>query len=141
MSSIPLGLSQAEVQARINAGQTNRQQNESSRSVLSILRANLLTLFNAIVGGAFLALLFLGQWKDALFGFAVISNVLIGVIQEFKSKKTLDRLAILNQPFARVRRDGEIVQLHIDDVVLDDLLELRAGDQIATDAALVEAEN
>jgi cation-transporting ATPase E len=141
MSSIPQGLSQAEVQARISAGQTNRQQNQSSRSVLSILRANVLTLFNTIVGGAFLVLLLLGQWKDALFGFAVISNVLIGVIQEFKSKQTLDRLAILNQPFARVRRDGEIVQLHIDDVVLDDLLELRAGDQIATDAALVEAEN
>lgn len=141
MSRIETGLTQAEVQARINAGQTNRQQRESSRSVLSILRANLLTLFNAIVGGAFLVLLFLGQWKDALFGFAVIANVLIGVIQEFKSKQTLDRLAILNQPFARVRRDGEIVQLHIDDVVLDDLLELRAGDQIATDAVILEAEN
>ena len=131
------GLSTAEVATRVAAGLTNKQDTSSSRSFSSILRANFFTLFNAIVGGSFIALLLLGQWKDALFGLAVVSNILIGVFQEYRSKRTLDKISLLHAPHARVRRNGEIVELKLEDVVMDDLLELRAGDQLLADAEVV----
>jgi len=131
------GLSSADVAERVAGGLTNKQDTSSSRSFTSILRANLFTLFNAIVGGSFLALLLLGQWKDALFGLAVISNILIGVIQEYRSKRTLDRISLLNAPHARARRNGETVDLKLEDIVTDDLLELRAGDQLLADAEVI----
>lgn len=132
------GLTSAQVTERVELGLTNQQKMDSSRSFASILRANLFTLFNAVVGGAFLILLALGQWKDALFGFAVVTNISIGIIQEFIAKRALDRLALLHQPNARVRRNGESVQIETHQIVLDDLLELRAGDQILADAVIVE---
>lgn len=131
------GLSTAEVAERVAAGLTNKQDTASSRKFSSILRANFFTLFNAIVGGSFLALLMLGQWKDALFGLAVISNILIGVIQEYRSKRTLDRISLLHAPHARARRNGELVDLKLEEIVMDDLLELRAGDQLLADAEVV----
>ena len=134
------GLTARQVTERVALGLTNKQQTDSSRSLASILRSNLLTLFNAVVGGAFLLLLVLGQWKDALFGFAVVSNVLIGIIQEYTSKRTLDRLALLHAPTARVLRDGAVVSVKLDDIVLDDVLELRAGDQVLADAVIVHSE-
>ena len=132
------GLTTAQVIEREAAGLTNAQKLDTSRSFSAILRANLFTLFNAVVGGAFLILVALGQWKDALFGFAVITNISIGIIQEFIAKRSLDRLALLHQPNARVRRDGEVIQVQVHQIVLDDLLELRAGDQILADAVVVE---
>ena len=133
------GLSLIQVTERRVLGLNNQQNQDSSRSFSHILRANLFTLFNAVVGGSFLLLLVLGQWKDALFGFAVVANVLIGITQEFISKRTLDKLAVLNQPFARVRRAGEITQINLRDLVLDDLLELRAGDQVLADAKVLDS--
>ena len=132
------GLTSAQVIERETAGLTNAQKLDSSRSLGSILRANIFTLFNAVVGGSFLLLVALGQFKDALFGFAVITNITIGIVQEFIAKRALDRLALLHQPNARVRRDGEIVQVAVHQVVLDDLLELRAGDQILADAVVID---
>ena len=135
------GLTAREVQQRIALGQVNLQQGGSSRSFSLIIRANLFTLFNGVVGGAFLLLLALGNWQDALFGIAVVTNVAIGIVQEFVSKRTLDRLAILNQPLARVRRAGEVLHISITEVVLDDLLELRPGDQLSADAVLIAGDN
>ncbi len=132
------GLTAADVSLRHTLGLTNAQHDDSSRSLVTILRANLLTLFNAVVGGSFLLLLVLGQFKDALFGFAVIANVLIGVVQEYRSKRLLDKLSLLHQPRARVRRDGEIVEISLQDVVLDDLLELRTNDQIPADGVILQ---
>ena len=135
------GLSSAQVRERVALELVNRQQTDSSRSLLSILRSNLLTLFNAVVGGSFILLLVLGQWQDALFGFAVVANVLIGIIQEFTSKRTLDRLALLHAPTAHITRDGEIVEVKLEDIVLDDLIELRPGDQVLADAVVVFSES
>ncbi len=132
------GLTAVQVRERQRLGLTNIQNMDSSRSFSAILRANLLTLFNAVVGGSFLFLLVLGQWKDALFGFAVIANVLIGVIQEYRSKRLLDKLSLMNQPLARVRRDGEIVEIPLQDVVLDDLIELRSSDQVPADGEILQ---
>ena len=131
------GLSAAEVREQFSLGLSNSQKLDTSRSVLSILRANFLTLFNAVVGGAFLVLLVLGQWQDALFGIAVIANVVIGVVQEYRSKLILDRLAILSQTPVRVRRDGATLEVRIEEVVRDDLLELAAGDQLPADARVM----
>ncbi|MET3934449.1 cation-transporting ATPase E [Arthrobacter sp. OAP107] len=125
---------------RVEAGSTNVVPDFSSRSLWDILRANVLTLFNAIVAGSFVLLLLLGQWRDALFGFAAISNALIGVVQEYQAKKSLDRLAVLNSPQARVLRDGVVQDIDVEDVVQDDILVLRAGDQVTADAVVLDAD-
>lgn len=134
------GLSEAEVTLRTAAGLTNLMPVDTSRSLARILQVNLLTLFNAVVGGSFLLLVFLGYWQDALFGFFVIANVLIGVTQEYKAKRTLDRLALLNSPLTRVLRDGVEVEAARGDVVLDDTLVLRAGDQLPADAVILRGQ-
>ncbi|MBG6191765.1 cation-transporting ATPase E [Arthrobacter sp. CAN_A212] len=132
------GLSSAEVTVRVEAGLTNNVPDQSSRSLWDIFQANVLTLFNAIVAGSFLLLLFLGQWRDALFGFAAVGNALIGVVQEYKAKRSLDRLAVLNAPRARVLRDRLVQEIDVADVVKDDILVLRAGDQVPADAVILE---
>jgi cation-transporting P-type ATPase E len=81
-------------------------------------------------------ILIVGQLQDALFGIVLVSNALIGIAQELRAKRTLDRLAVLNSPRARVRRDGAEQELAVGDVVLDDLVELRTGDQIVADGVV-----
>ena len=133
-----VGLTLAQVAGRVAAGRTNAFTADSSRSVWNIVSANVFTLFNAIVGGCFLVLLLLGRWQDALFGLAAFANAIIGCVQEFRAKAKLDRLALLNAPRARVRRDGgEELEIAPADVVLDDILILRAGDQVPADAVVM----
>ena len=132
-----VGLTLAQVAERVAAGRTNAFTADSSRSVWNIVSANVFTLFNAIVGGCFLVLLLLGRWQDALFGLAAFANAIIGCVQEFRAKAKLDRLALLNAPRARVRRDGEELEIAPADVVLADILILRAGDQVPADAVVV----
>ena len=132
-----VGLTLAQVAERVAAGRTNAFTADTSRSVWNIVSANVFTLFNAIVGGCFLVLLLLGRWQDALFGLAAFANAIIGCVQEFRAKAKLDRLALLNAPRARVRRDGEELEIAPADVVLDDMLILRAGDQVPADAVVV----
>jgi cation-transporting ATPase E len=98
-----------------------------------------LTLFNAIAFGSFAVLLVLGAWSDALFGFFVIANIGIGVVQEFSAKRTLDKLALLNSPTTRVLRDGDIIEVARESLVIDDLIVLKPGDQLAADAQVVES--
>jgi cation-transporting ATPase E len=134
------GLTQGEVDLRVQLRLTNAVSSSSSRSIASILRANLFTLFNAVVGGSFIILLILGQWRDAIFGVIVIANIGIGVVQEFRSKRTLDRLALISAPLARVRRGGKTLDVATDQVVLDELLVLRTGDQVPADATVVSSD-
>ncbi|MHA7276456.1 HAD-IC family P-type ATPase [Arthrobacter sp. Hz1] len=139
LESVGPGLTAADVAVRVDAGLTNEAPDQSSRSLWDIFRANVLTLFNAIVAGSFVLLLLLGQWRDALFGFAAVGNALIGVIQEYKAKKSLDHLALLNAPRSRVLRDGVVQDIDFSMVVQDDVLVLRAGDQVAADAMILDA--
>ena len=132
------GLSAAEVRERTLAGLNNGIPDATSRSLWQILRANVLTLLNGIVGGCFLLLLLLGQWRDALFGFAAVSNAIIGVVQEYRAKQLLDRLAILDAPRTRVLRDGQIQEIAPSDLVMDDVAVLQAGDQVVADAVILE---
>lgn len=132
------GLTTAEVQVRRNRGLLNVMPDDSGRSFARILAANVFTVFNGVVGGCFVLLLVLGAWQDALFGFFVIANTAIGVQQEFRAKRTLARLAVLNAPSALVRRDGIDVPCPVEDVVLGDTLVLRPGEQLTADSVLVE---
>ena len=104
----PGGLTAAEVEARVRAGKVNVADDRTSRTLSEILRANVLTRFNAILGTAFVLILVFGEGQDALFGIVLLFNVLIGVVQEWRAKRTLDRLAVLNAPRARrsTRRRG-----------------------------------
>ena len=131
------GLTSTQVAERISAGATNAFVADSSRSVWNIVRANVFTLFNGIVFTCFGILLVLGRWQDAIFGLAAFANSIIGCWQEFRAKAALDRLALLNAPRARVRRDGEELEIAPPDVVRDDILILRAGDQVPADAVVV----
>mgnify|MGYP001094324382 CR=1 FL=1 len=132
-----VGLRPDEVAARIADGRSNAYRAETSRSALSIIRANVFTLFNGIVFACFGILFALGRWQDALFGFAAVTNAVIGSVQEFRAKSALDKLALLNAASARVRRDGVEAEIAQTEVVLGDILVLRAGDQVPADARIV----
>jgi len=134
------GLTAQEVAERVAAGQINRAEDAHSRTMGQIVRANVFTRFNAILGGLFLAVLATGHVGDALFGVVLVSNALIGIVQETRAKRTLDRLAVLTAPVAHVMRDGAVADIPVDDVVLDDLLELRSGDQVPADGTIRTSE-
>ena len=121
------------------AGRTNASDTGTSRPLLHIVRANVLTPFNGLLATLFVVIAVTGRWQNALFGLVVLANTLIGVVQEVRAKRTLDRLAILNAPRARVVRDGALGEIAVEDVVADDLLVIRAGDQIPADGLLLEA--
>ncbi|WP_346730411.1 HAD-IC family P-type ATPase [Leucobacter rhizosphaerae] len=134
------GLLEAEAERRHLAGLGNVLPGGSSRSLWEILVANVFTLFNAIVFAGFGILLALGRWQDALFGLPALMNTVIGVVQEFSAKRTLDRLAVLNAPTARVLREGRIREIALDRVVMGDLLVLRTGDQVTADSRVVQTD-
>ncbi|WP_374152969.1 HAD-IC family P-type ATPase [Pseudarthrobacter sp. WHRI 8279] len=132
------GLSSDEVLARTRAGRINSIPVATSRSVWDIVRANVLTHFNAIVAGCFVLLLVLDQWRDALFGFSALGNSLIGIIQEYRAKQSLDRLAILHAAQVRVVRDGSPRLIPAEALVPDDIVLLSAGEQVAADVRLLD---
>ncbi|WP_314854259.1 HAD-IC family P-type ATPase [uncultured Microbacterium sp.] len=134
-----VGLTDDEAARRAAAGQGNAYRAETSRSAWSIIRANVFTPFNGIVFACFGVLFVIGRWQDALFGFAAVGNALIGSLQEFRAKAALDKLALLNASTARVRRGGAEVEIAPGDIVLGDILVLRAGDQLAADARVVRS--
>ena len=121
------------------AGKVNVSGTRSSRSTLDIVRANVFTRFNALLGGLSVLALAIGPPQDALFGLVVIANSLIGIIQELRAKRVLDRFRVLSSPTARVIRDGEVVEIPIDEVVLDDVIELAQGDQIVVDGEVLHS--
>ncbi|MFE4951735.1 HAD-IC family P-type ATPase [Leifsonia sp. NPDC056665] len=133
------GLSAAQVAERHADGRANLQRQPGSRSISDILRENIFTLFNGILTGCFIAVLLLGDLRDGFFYGVVVVNALIGIVQEVRAKRVLDRAALLAAPESRVRREGEVVAIALEDVVLDDLLVLRPGDQIPADAVVAES--
>jgi cation-transporting P-type ATPase E len=132
------GLTAAEVEDRRRRGLTNAYQPMTSRSVGDIIRANVWTRFNALLGSLFVLILIVGPLQDALFGITLVANTLIGVVQELRAKHALDRLAVLTAPRATVVRDAERRTIAAADVVLDDRLDVNAGDQVVADATLID---
>jgi cation-transporting P-type ATPase E len=135
------GLSDAEVRQRVAAGAINRVDTGPSRTVADIVRANVITLFNILLGGLLVVILFVAPPQDALFGIVLVSNALIGIVQELRAKRTLDRLALLSAPRAVVIRESNRYEIPIGEVVLDDLLVASPGDQIVVDGAVLDADS
>ena len=134
------GLTAAQVKERRVAELTNVVAHESSRSIWAIVRANVFTLFNTVLGSCLVLVLLVGDPRDALFGFIVVANAAIGVVQEYRAKRTLDKLAVLHAPRARVLRDGAEAEIAVAEVVHDDVLLLRTGDQVPADATILSSE-
>lgn len=130
------GLTSAEVAERTSRGDVNATTQASSRPLWTIIRTNVFTRFNAILGVLFVLVLITGSWADGLFGVILVVNSGIGIVQEYLAKRKLDHLALLNQPTTRVVRGGELSEITTPQVVLGDLVELRAGDQVPADGHL-----
>ena len=133
------GLTAAQVAERVAAGQVNVLPDRSGRSVLDIVRANVLTRINAILGVLFIIVMTTGSIINGAFGLLIIANSGIGIIQEIRAKRTLDALAIVGQTRPMVRRDGVAAEIAPSEVVLGDIIELGPGDQIVVDGETVEA--
>lgn len=134
------GLTEAEVRERVEDGRVNAYVQKASRTYSEIVRSNILTRFNAVLGGLFFVVIILGSINDALFGMVLILNSLIGIIQEIRAKKTLDALSLISAPKAKVIRDGRQYEIPYDQVVVDDLLVLHPGDQIVVDGTVLSSE-
>ncbi|MFD9813846.1 HAD-IC family P-type ATPase [Streptomyces sp. NPDC059080] len=134
------GLTAAEVAERIARGEVNDVPVRSSRSVPDIVRANVFTRFNAIIGVLFVIILFVGPIQDGLFGFVIIANTGIGIFQELRAKRTLDNLAVIGEAKPTVRRDGRATAISTSAVVLGDVIELGPGDKVIVDGTVLEAD-
>jgi cation-transporting ATPase E len=129
------GLSRAEAEARLR--KLGPPPETSSRSVSSIVAGNVFTLFNAIIGVFFVLDLGLGLYADSIFGLIAVINSYIGIRQELKAKATLDELAVLVAPHARVVRDGQVHELLATEVVPGDVVAVGPGDQLIADGLVI----
>ncbi|MGR4850522.1 HAD-IC family P-type ATPase [Streptomyces sp. LARHCF252] len=134
------GLTGAQVAERVERGQVNDVPVRSSRSTVDIVRANVFTRFNAIIGVLWLIMLVVAPIQDSLFGFVILANTGIGIVQEWRAKKTLDSLALIGEVRPTVRRDGAAGQVSTSEIVLDDLIEIGPGDKVVVDGVCVEAD-
>ncbi|MGW5972922.1 cation-translocating P-type ATPase [Streptomyces sp. NPDC055186] len=134
------GLTAAEVAERVALGQVNDVPVRSSRSVLEIVRANVFTRFNAIIGVLWVIMLVVAPVQDSLFGFVILANTGIGIVQEWRAKKTLDSLALIGEVRPTVRRDGVSTEVGTSGIVLDDLIEIGPGDKVVVDGVCAEAD-
>jgi cation-transporting P-type ATPase E len=132
----PSGLTAAEAGRRMAQGLSNASTVRTSRTLAEIVRANVFTFFNGLLAALWVVAVAAGPWQNTLFGGVVVANAGIGIVQEVRAKRTLDRLAVLTAPRARVVRDGAQIEVAVADVVLGDLLELKAGDQVPADGVV-----
>ncbi|CAM5703484.1 HAD-IC family P-type ATPase OS=Streptomyces tendae OX=1932 GN=GUR47_26705 PE=4 SV=1 [Streptomyces tendae] len=134
------GLTAAAVAERIARGQVNDVPVRSSRSLADIVRANVFTRFNAIIGVLWVIMLFVAPIQDSLFGFVILANTGIGIVQEWRAKKTLDSLALIGEVRPTVRRDGKPAEISTSQIVLDDVIEIGPGYKAVVDGVCVEAD-
>lgn len=131
------GLTQHQVQQRIDLGHVNELPPTSGRSVRDIIRANVFTRINGILAVLFAVVLYTGSIVNGAFGLLIIANSIVGIIQELRAKRTLDKLSIVGRAKPMVIRDGEPArEIDRESVVLDDLIEVGPGDQIVVDGIL-----
>ena len=134
------GLTAAEVNARIEAGKINIADDSSDRTTGKIIRDNLLTYFNLIFLVITVLLCIAGAFRELTFLPIIIGNILIGIVQELRAKKTLDKMKILNAGHAVVIRDGKRQKVTAEELVIDDLVWLSSGDAICADSVVVSGE-
>ncbi|MEU5363278.1 HAD-IC family P-type ATPase [Streptomyces sp. NPDC005925] len=134
------GLTAAGVAERVARGQVNDVPVRSSRSTLDIVRANVFTRFNAIIGVLWVITLCVAPIQDGLFGFVILANTGIGIVQEWRAKRALDSLALIGRVRPTVRREGTATAVGTSEIVLDDVIETGPGDKIVVDGVCVEAD-
>jgi cation-transporting ATPase E len=135
------GLTDADVAQRVADGNSNAVPARAARSIADIVRANVFTRINAILGVLLVIVLATGSVINGLFGLLIIANSVIGMVQEIRAKQTLDKLAIVGQAKPLVRRQSGTRTLLPSEVVLDDVIELGPGDQIVVDGEVLEGDN
>jgi len=136
-----VGLTDVEVAQRVAEGKSNAVAERATRSIPAIVRANVFTRINAILGVLLMIVLATGSVINGLFGLLIVANSVIGMVQEIRAKQTLDKLAIVGQAKPLVRRQSGTQTLMPSEVVLDDIIELGPGDQIVVDGEIVEEES
>ena len=134
------GLSNSEVKQRIKEGKVNYDTTTPSKSIKQILVENTCTLFNFINIVLGIAIIVVGSYKNLLFLGVVICNTLISTVQEIRAKKIVDKLSVISSSKAKVIRDGKETEIHIDNIVLDDLIIYELGNQIVADSKIVSGE-
>lgn len=131
------GLKSEDVAMRIADGKVNRFQRRTSRTIWQILATHVFTRFNALLGTLVVMTIAVGQYRDALFGIVIVLNMAIGIIQELRSKWTLDRLSLLTKSQVIVIRDNQKMLLPVEQIVVDDLLEVQMGNQVPVDGVMM----
>ncbi|HFI0959284.1 TPA: cation-translocating P-type ATPase, partial [Streptococcus suis] len=132
------GLSTKEVQKRIQNQQTNHFKTKTSASNWEIFRRNVFTSFNALNFAIFLALLAVQAWSNLFFFGVIVLNAVSGMLTEWRARRMIDKLNLMNKDFIRVVRDSETISIAPEDIVLDDVLLLSAGEQVPSDAIVLE---
>jgi cation-transporting ATPase E len=132
------GLTDEEVALRVREGRVNTQPPGASRSTAAIVRANVFTRFNALLGILLVVAVGIGPIQDTLFGMLLVFNSGIGIVQELRAKRVLDRFRVLNAPSAYAIRSGRRVEVPLEQVVLDDVLEMGAGDEVVVDGVVLD---
>ncbi|MFZ5975244.1 MAG: HAD-IC family P-type ATPase, partial [Bacillota bacterium] len=135
------GLTSDQVRVRIGQGLTNQSSESLSKSVRQIVSENVFTLFNLLNIVLALLIVMVGSYRNLLFILVIISNTIIGIIQELRAKRTIDKLSIVTAPLAHVLRDGQRQDIHSEQIVLDDIMLLLPGNQICADSVLVAGES
>ena len=132
------GLSSAQVHEYVQNGWTNKAVEPPTKTIPKIIKSNLLTYFNLVFAVLAVLLTVAGSFRNMSFLLIVVANLLIGIVQEIRAKKVLDRLSVLNSPTALVIRDGQQAEIPAEELVLDDIVIFRAGNQICADAIVVD---
>lgn len=134
------GLTDAEVRQRIEQGLVNHNSDIKSKSIKRIVLENLITPFNILNFVLAVLILIVGSYKNLLFMGVIICNIFIGTVQEIRAKKTIDKLSLIAEPKAHVIRNGIKQEIAIHDIVMDDITFLGAGNQVCSDAVVIEGE-
>jgi cation-transporting ATPase E len=139
-ASAETGLSTAQVQERVSAGFRNEAIEPPTKTTRQIILTNVFSFFNIVFFLLAACVIAVGSWNNLTFMPVVLANMLIGIVQELRSKKTLDKLTLLVSPSSVVIRDGGSSTVHTDELVRDDVVVFAAGDQIYADAVVLEGD-
>lgn len=131
------GLSSEQVAERVAAGLSNDYAAPHSRSLGDIVKANTLTPFNALLGTLWIVMILVAPPQDALFGWVIVANTGIGIIQDYRAARALAKLSVIGEVRPMVRRDSQDVEVRIGELVRDDVIELSAGDQVVVDGVVL----
>ena len=135
-----IGLSSAQVEKRIKEGLVNGNFSVKTKSIKQIIGGNIFTLFNCLNLTLAICVILVGSYKNVMFMGVVFWNIVIGVVQEIRSKRVIDRLSLLSAPHAKVIRDNVECDVTLEEIVLDDVMVIRNGNEICADAVILEGE-